>query len=211
MMPGAAYPLSGAVEGLVDEAVLRRIASDLGIPLGAVHGKKGKDFLRAKISAYNNAARHGPWAVLVDLDDEFECAPILAREWLPTPAQWMCLRVAVRAVESWLLADRKGLARFISVPHHRLPAAPDHLADPKQTMVDLARASRRAEIRQDLVPRPGSGRRVGPGYTLSVDRVRAEALASPCRREQLRESPALSCCTGDSPAAGSGWLKPAVP
>jgi hypothetical protein len=45
-----------------------------------------------------------------------------------------------------------------------LPREPDAIADPKATIVDLARHSRRRELREDLVPRPGSGRSTGPIY-----------------------------------------------
>jgi hypothetical protein len=37
--------------------------------------------------------------------------------------------------------------------------------DPKRAMVEVAGHSRRREIRQDMVPRRGSGSSVGPAYT----------------------------------------------
>ena len=42
------------------------------------------------------------------------------------------------------------------------------LADPKLTLVNIARTSRRRDIRADMVPREGSGRAVGPAYTSRV-------------------------------------------
>lgn len=39
---------------------------------------------------------------------------------------------------------------------------------PKQALVNLARTSRRRAIRDDMVPREGSGRAVGPGYTSRI-------------------------------------------
>ena len=107
--------VSGAVEGILDEAVVRRLTSDFGIHMGTVFGRSGKPHLKARIDGYNRAARFSPWIVLIDLDDDFECAPTLRAEWLPTPAEHMYLRVAVRTVESWLLADREGIAAFLSV------------------------------------------------------------------------------------------------
>jgi hypothetical protein len=76
----------------------------------------------------------------------------------------MCLRVAVRAVEAWLLADAERLATFLYIPRHRVPTLPDAEADPKATLVRLARRSRSRLIRRDMVPRMGSSARVGPGY-----------------------------------------------
>jgi hypothetical protein len=35
-------------------------------------------------------------------------------------------------------------------------------------MVELARHSHRRGIREDMVPRPGSGRKVGPAYTAQL-------------------------------------------
>lgn len=46
----------------------------------------------------------------------------------------------------------------------RVPPNPDAEPDPKTTLIDLARRSRRRAIREDIVPREGSGSRVGPGY-----------------------------------------------
>ena len=155
---------SGAVEGLLDEVVLYRLAEHAGISLGAVFGGNGKTHLRDSIAGYNQAARFSPWIVLVDLDHD-ECAPSLCARWLPTPAEHMCLRVAVREIESWLLADRTGIAAFLGVPASRVPSVVDDLDDPKQTLVDLARRSRRRAIREDMAPRHGSGLSIGPAYT----------------------------------------------
>jgi hypothetical protein len=157
--------ISGAVEGLVDEAVLRRLIRDAGATLGAVYGKNGKANLRRNLRGYNRAARWSPWMVLVDLDRDADCAPPLVTSWLPAPARHMRFRVAVRAVEAWLLADRERMASFLRVPQARVPREPESVEHPKRAMVDLARRSRRREIREDMVPRPGSGRAVGPAYT----------------------------------------------
>jgi hypothetical protein len=77
----------------------------------------------------------------------------------------MCFRIAVREVESWLLADRESLAAFLGVAESRIPLQPEALANPKETLVNLASSSRRRPIRIDMTPRPASGRSVGPAYT----------------------------------------------
>lgn len=71
----------------------------------------------------------------------------------------------MRQIEAWLFADRERLARFLSVASSRIPQDPESLDNPKQTMVNLARQSRRRQIIEDMVPRPNSGRNVGPAYT----------------------------------------------
>lgn len=157
--------ITAAVEGLIDEAVVRRLTEHVGAELGRVHGKNGKGYLRQRLGGYNNAARFQPWIVLVDLNREAECPPPLRAAWLPEPAPNMCLRVAVRAVESWLLADRDRLARFLALRTGQVPADPESVDDPKRAMVEVARHSRRRDIREDMVPRPGSDGVVGPAYT----------------------------------------------
>ncbi len=167
-MPGAAATvITGAVEGDLDEVLLRRIAEHAGCCLGKVHGRNGKQKLLQQLMGYNNAANHGPWIVLVDLDQDCDCAPDCLQQWLPMPSRFMCIRVAVRTIESWLLADRERIARWLGVALVNIPEDPDSLDDPKQELVNLARRSRR-KIRGDLVPREGSGRSVGPLYNASL-------------------------------------------
>jgi hypothetical protein len=154
-----------AVEGDVDEAVVRRVAREVGADTTAVYGRNGKADLRRRIAGYNEAARFGPWVVLVDLNHEAECAPQLVRSWLPQPNHGMCFRVVVRAVEAWLMADSAALARFLGIPTSRIPRQPELEENAKRTMVGLCEISPRREIREDMVPRPGSGHNVGPAYT----------------------------------------------
>lgn len=154
-----------AVEGPTDEAIAGKLIAHVGAQPGPVYGKQGKPHLRQHVRGYNNAARHTPWLILVDLDREADCAPPLCQVWLPAPAPWLCFRVVVRAVEAWLLADAETLSAFLGVAQSRIPGQPELLNDPKAAMVTLARASRRKAIREDMVPREGSGRPVGPAYS----------------------------------------------
>jgi hypothetical protein len=156
--------ISAAVEGIVDEAVVRRLIACAGGLPGPVYGKNGKPALLQKIKGYNNAAIREPWVVLVDLNSDADCVPPLRQDWLPTPAPRLCFRVAVRQVEAWLMADAETLADYLGVGRHTIPADPEALQNAKVEMVNLARRSRRSAIRQDMVPRPGSGRAVGPAY-----------------------------------------------
>lgn len=156
--------IKSAVEGLVDEAVALKLIAHVGAQADHVFGKQGKQHLRQRIGGYNQAACHAPWLILVDLDKDATCAPLLRQAWLPTPAPLACFRVVVRAIEAWLLADREALARFLGVAERCIPSHPETLDDPKGEMVNLARRSRRRAIFDDMVPRDGSGRRVGPAY-----------------------------------------------
>jgi hypothetical protein len=161
----APITISAAVEGTVDEAVARVLITHAGAAPGTIYGKNGKQALKARINGYNNAARHAPWLVLVDLDHEAECAPPLRQGWLPSPAPHLCFRIAVRQIETWLLADNETLAHQLSVARSALPRDPEVLENPKIELVNLARRSRRRDVRTDMVPREGSGRPVGPAYS----------------------------------------------
>lgn len=155
----------GGVEGDVDEAVFRRLVSLAGGVPGHVFGKRGKNDLRRRLDGFNRAAQRAPWLVIVDLDRDAECPPPLRSSWLPQPAPQMCFRIAVRTVEAWLMADRERMAGFLRIPVSRVPSNPEAIEYPKQAIVELARRSRSRDIREDMVPRPGSGRPIGPAYT----------------------------------------------
>ena len=186
--------ISAAVEGDVDEAVVRKLIQRAGAEPGTVYGKNGKAALKARINGYNNAARHAPWLLLVDLDRDADCAPPLRREWLPNPAPRLCFRIAVRQVEAWLMADANALADHLGVAPSAIAGAPEVLENPKAEMVNLARRSRRKDVRTDMVPREGSARAVGPAYTSRLieyveTRWRAQVAAG--RSDSLRR--AMAC------------------
>ena len=91
--------ISAAVEGILDEVVLRRLIEGLGAFPGSVYGKNGKSFLLEKLNAYNQAARFVPWVILIDLDHDADCAPPFLQSCLPNPAPYMRFRVAVREMK----------------------------------------------------------------------------------------------------------------
>ena len=153
-----------AAEGPTDFPVLRRLLSEAGHQIAFTYGGSGKQALDRDLGGYNAAARFTPWLVLRDLDHDEPCASALAGRLLPSPAPHMRLRIAVRETESWLMADAEALAEFLSVSPASIPLAPDALNDPKGELVNLARRSRRRDIREDMAPRPGFTAVVGPAY-----------------------------------------------
>lgn len=160
-------PVSLAAEGLLDEQVLRRLLQQSGrsFAAGVCYGRQGRDNLAENVPRFNRAAAYQPFVVLADLDKD-ECPPGLVRRWLSGGAHPnLALRIAVREVESWLLADRQAFAGFIGVPVARLPARPDDDADPKLLVINLARRSRYRTIREEIAPAPGSTSQVGKNYS----------------------------------------------
>lgn len=156
--------VSGAVEGALDQAVLQRIVGETGATI-TFYGGKGKQHLLTNLERYNEAARHAPWIVLIDLDTSLDCAPTAAAMWLPRPSEGMCIRIAVRQVESWLMGDKERLARFLHVSADRIPSRPDAVSNAKRSLVGAAARSKLRTIKQGVPPRQGSGRVVGPAYT----------------------------------------------
>lgn len=164
-MTTADFPVTVAVEGIVDQAVAQRLLRWAGRKTGGVHVKRGKDQLDPRLPGYNNAARFSPWLVLRDLDRDAECPAELARQKLGDPSPLLLFRVPVRAVEAWLLADRERLAEFLAVRPAKVPERPEELDRPKRAIVDIARKSRLKDIRRGMVPQPGHSAEVGPAYS----------------------------------------------
>ncbi|HDS30167.1 MAG TPA: hypothetical protein ENN67_03900 [Firmicutes bacterium] len=131
--------------------------------------------------------------VLIDLD-ESECAPLILKDYLPDPAPFMCLSIAVREVESWLMADRERIAKFLSVSQSIIPHDCDSIENPKEKLVDIARKSRRADIREDIVPRKGSGIKIGPAYTSRLVEFVLDETNGWRPESAARSSPSLNRC-----------------
>ncbi len=152
------------VEGATDEVVLRRMLGHLQVEAGRAFGLRGRPHLLINLLRYNAAAQFDAFVALVDFDSEPNCVGAFVNAHLPNPSALMRFRVAVRAIEAWLMADRDGLASFLSVSAARIPLYPDAVQSPKTEMVNIARHSRRRLIRAAMVPRDGSGTAVGPAY-----------------------------------------------
>ena len=128
----------------------------------------GKGKIKKQIKAYNNAAQHGYYFVLTDLDNEYECAPLLIKDWLPfVQSNQLLFRVAVHEIESWLLADKENLAAFLSISRKLVPLKPDNEIDPKHTIISLAKRSRKREIREAIVPIDDYAS-IGPEYNIML-------------------------------------------
>ncbi|MCL2879967.1 MAG: DUF4276 family protein [Treponema sp.] len=127
---------------------------------------RGKGKIRKQINAYNNAAKYTDFFVITDLDEEYQCAPSLIHDWLhEKQASQLLFRVAVREIESWLLADRKNFSTYFSISRDLVPLNPDTEIDPKELVISLAKRSKKREIREAIVPIDDYAR-IGPGYNM---------------------------------------------
>jgi hypothetical protein len=134
-------------EGRVDAQVARRLI----LAAGHVPGRdfvsnrphKGKDALDLSLKGLNAGAPFGnPVLVLRDLDHDAPCAgewvADLSRTRLGRPQhKALLLRVAVRSVEAWLMADAKGLAQAGGLRLGLVPRDPEAETNPKATLVSL--------------------------------------------------------------------------
>lgn len=155
-----------ATEGEDDAAVAQRLLSHVGLAIahspGAVNGKIALD---KKLPIYARSANALPWLILRDLDHDAACPGELVETLVPSRPPLLVLRIAVRTVESWLLADDESIAEYLRVPRSKVPRQPEQLDHPKLEMVKLARLSSLAAVRRDMLPEEGGGRPTGKAYT----------------------------------------------
>ncbi|MFB7471223.1 hypothetical protein [Kitasatospora sp. NPDC056184] len=182
--------ITAVVEGMSDEGAVLSILRECDFAPSMFQGKRGRAEVLKKLAAYNQAARLSPWFVLVDLDSD-SCVVSSTKQWLPNPSEFMIFRVAVTELEAWLLADRQAIASFLGVAESTIPRNPDFLTDPKQDLINLARRSRKRDIREGLVPRPNSGTSIGPTYVSDI-REFGRTMWRP--RIAAEESPSLARC-----------------
>jgi hypothetical protein len=94
------------------------------------------------------AATHGGRILILrDFDNEAGCVGDFVAKLLSHRPTNLLLRIAVRAVEAWMMADRKGLAEALRVTESTIPHEPEKLLQPKVTMLRLGRASRSRAVR----------------------------------------------------------------
>lgn len=156
-----------AGEGRVDVIVATRLlaTAGLGVELKIETGGSGR--LDQKLAGYQRSSDHLPWLILRDLD-QAPCAPALLQRLGVRATAMFSVRIPVRAIEAWLLADDERLAAFLDVPRSAIPADPDILTAPKLAVVAAARRSRSKRRRDAMVPQ-SDRMAVGPGYAAALE------------------------------------------
>lgn len=159
-------PINLAVEDPLSEAVIRKIIENSGREffIGVCYSRGGFGYLKRTIRGFNNAAKSIPFVVLTDLDND-TCPATKIQNWLPEPKHPNLLfRIAVHEVESWLLADQSGLARFLAISKELITTQVDEIQNPKEYLIEIAKKSKKRDLREAIVPNPASTARVGPDY-----------------------------------------------
>lgn len=159
-------------EDRLTQAVLHKCIGEVlpGYRVARTEVKGGRGNVQSELEAYAALAQVMPVVIGVDLDGD-DCAPTLLGGWGRLPPQaGLLLRVAVREIEAWVIADQRRVASFIGAAPNEVPKRPDELNDPKRSLLELARSHASADLKADLVPRnyDASYPRIGPAYNLRV-------------------------------------------
>ena len=155
-----------AVEDELSGAVMRRLIADSGrnFVIDRLINMRGGGQIKAGIKKFKSASHALPHVILTDLDS-YSCPLALLQNWkaVQLPPQ-LLFRIAVREVESWLLADREGIAEFLHVAVTKVPRNPEAELNPKRSLINLARRSRKRRLAEELAPALGSSASIGPLY-----------------------------------------------
>jgi hypothetical protein len=108
---------------------------------------------------------------IADRDSESKCPVETIHAWLGGLDRHpnLVVRMAEMEVESWIMADRESISKYLDVPLNRIPQFPDAIIDPKSELVNIARHSRSKLIREQMCPASGSRSPVGPAYNSLVE------------------------------------------
>jgi hypothetical protein len=177
------------VEGDLEVAVASRLLGDAGHRVfpGLFVNKHGQAAFWSDAPRYNRAAQRLRILGLVDLE-RAACASGLIRQKIgPEKHPNFVLRVAVRMIESWLIAD-SGLADEFELPPSKLPRHPDQEPHAKKLLVNLVRGYSPAKIQAGFVPERLQRGLTGYDYEPRLARFVGKQWAP---REAAKRSPSL--------------------
>ena len=163
-------------EGLLEEIVGKKLIEHCGHQLGTIYNKgSGCAYIKEKAHRYYSLAKGDEGVlVLTDFRDSKEpCIPQALQTYIsinlsPVPPAFLC-RFAVQELECWLMADRIGLGKFLSIAVSNISQTPETINLPKQELVNLARKSNK-KIKEDIVPDQNHGGPVAPLYTTAMSK-----------------------------------------
>lgn len=163
-------PLNLAFEDALTESLALKILRTIPTRYATrtIYNRGGNGYLRRTINGFNNAARGTPFLVGTDLD-RYDCPPNLIDDWLTRPKHPnLLIRVAVREAEAWVLADRNSFASFLGINVAMMPQDVEALSNPKEVLIELARRSRKKQLRDDICPPQNGTSKVGPNYNARI-------------------------------------------
>lgn len=183
-------PVAIATEDQLSEAIVLRLIAEVPGESRVMHslGKRGSGYLSSKMDSWRQMAEHQVMVVLTDLD-RANCLVEFRDKWLANqpPPPGMLFRVAVREVESWVLADHVAMRELIGAKGV-LPAKPDELAEPKQVLLRLANGAHKT-VREELRKTIDGNLSQGLGYNA---RLSAWVASSWSPQRAAERSPSLA-------------------
>jgi hypothetical protein len=154
------------VEDLLTELTIKKILNNYKdkFQLHNIFGKRGFGYIKSRITNFNAAAKNIPYLIITDLD-QYDCPPSLCKEWFTfTKNPNLIFRIAVKEIETWLIADRKNFSGFLKIPENRISKEVESISDPKEFIIKLATRSPNREMRSSIVPKLKSTAKIGPNY-----------------------------------------------
>ncbi len=188
--------LALGTEDELSEAMGLRLLKDAGYDLqpSPLLRRNGFGYLRSKMDSWCEMAQRKPVVLLTDLDTA-TCPMALRTDWMGARnvPENLVLRIVVREIEAWVLADHEALRTLVG-QRGSLPPNPDVLPDPKQYLLRLIARQARRSIREDLVAEKGAIASQGIGYNARLSEwvatvwnpERAALRSSSLQRARLR-------------------------
>ena len=141
-----------------------RLVEEAGLQVEQRLRRGGSGYLRSRIPNFCQMASFRTVLVITDLD-QARCPSQLLSDWLGSREipPGLIVRVAVREIESWLLADHEAMRRLLGKRAGTLPREPELLPNPKSTLLNMARQAPR-DVRDDLLPPEGAVASQGLGF-----------------------------------------------
>ncbi len=160
-----------ATEDRLSETVAERLITETGHSVAAKIPKDrrkhaGFGYLKTRLPDFIASCQGGlNFLLLTDLDTR-PCPPDLLDDWLgaTTKPDSLLLRIAVREVEAWVLADRPQFANWLGVSEDIVPVAPEACLDPKADLLKLAAKSKNRDLREGLLPKKDAASKIGLEY-----------------------------------------------
>lgn len=127
--------------------------------------------LKARAKKWKKAAENGTWLLVVTDMDTAEVPNEIGKKWLEVnclgklPSK-LIFRIAVREVESWIMADREAFAGFLHISEANIVESPDDLSDPKAEVFRLVRDKCKSGRFKTMLPK--KNQRVGIDYNLRM-------------------------------------------
>ena len=155
------------LSGEVVKKIIRGL--DLKVEINPVFSRttgkpSGIGYIKKNWNSFYKSSLNNPFIILAD-SDSFICGPSLKKDWrVPYSSPNFLFQVAVREVESWILADTVSFLSYFKIPAQlktKFPSDIDSIADPKGFLINIVRYTKDAGYKRLMIPADGSTAKVG--------------------------------------------------